>query len=241
MTTKEIISSWIHESFLTREFAKGLRDWWFTVPSLPIYIPNFLRINRANCLGEFLSDDRSWTRRPSEKLSFEHPLHKIRISPNGLMAGRQYGNSAYMQIEPDILYEISPNYSNNLQLRRFYDIFLLCDDFANWFSACILTEPFTAHVLEWSRFEFGCDTPPNSGIPIGSVVRFEFNLDCSSEVTGGDLFFKNESDEITRINPRFAGLSIVPNRPGCLDWVTPWQAQRTGRFTASLYLRYADR
>ena len=54
---------------------------------------------------------------------------------------------------------------------------------------------------------------------------------------GGVLGFRNEEGEEFLMPPRFNSVSVVPIRPGCVHWVTPWRTDRVGRHTASIAAR----
>ncbi|MET7426136.1 2OG-Fe(II) oxygenase family protein [Dactylosporangium sp. NPDC005555] len=94
--------------------------------------------------------------------------------------------------------------------------------------------PFTTNV-EFARYTTGDFLGEHSDTD--SDTSFVLNLYLDEQYRpedGGALGFRAESGTEHSIEPVFNSVSFMPIREGAVHWVTPWLAQRTGRFTVSI-------
>lgn len=92
--------------------------------------------------------------------------------------------------------------------------------------------------LEFARYGRGDRLGEHSDAESDTLFVLNLYLDPEyREAEGGVLGFRNEAPEEFAMPPRFNSASLMPIRPGCVHWVSPWRADRPGRYTVSIAVR----
>ncbi|MEF9881641.1 2OG-Fe(II) oxygenase [Streptomyces sp. P9-A4] len=94
--------------------------------------------------------------------------------------------------------------------------------------------PLTTNI-EFARYRSGDTLGEHSDAESDTVFVLNLYLDPAYRAgDGGVLGFRDEEGREHLMPPRFNSVSVMPIRPGCVHWVTPWRADRVGRHTISI-------
>ncbi|MBT2450998.1 2OG-Fe(II) oxygenase [Streptomyces sp. ISL-43] len=89
--------------------------------------------------------------------------------------------------------------------------------------------------MEFARYGHGDRLGEHSDAESDTLFVLNLYLDPRyREADGGVLGFRNEDGEEFAMPPRFNSVSVMPIRPGCVHWVSPWRVARPGRHTVSI-------
>ncbi|MGW5215284.1 hypothetical protein ACWEQO_29855 [Streptomyces sp. NPDC004051] len=206
-------------------------------PARPVHLDGFLPPDQADRLAAALRAMPHWALSPvlwDDALRETTPvtMEEFRNAPPRLQAARR-------QVAQDIpaLFDDGSSYSA-LHRKSLSDFFVfagmgpvLVDLLAQWVAP---GNPVTTNV-EFARY--GRDDYLGEHSDTDSDTLFVLNLyldEAYEESDGSVLGFRNEEGEEFLMPPRYNSLSVMPIRPGCVHWVTPWHRDSAGRHTASL-------
>jgi len=206
-------------------------------PARPVHLDGFLPAEQAHELAAAVHALPRWDAAPVLWNSDRRATRKA--TREEWRNARPEQRAAIRDVAQDIVavFDDGSPYPEEYQ-RRLSDFFLfaamgpvLRDLLAAWTGPGI---PLTTNV-EFARY--GRDDQLGEHSDAESDTLFVLNLYLDpdyAEEHGGVLGFRDEAGETYLMPPRFNSLSVMPIRPGCVHWVTPWRTGRVGRHTVSI-------
>ncbi|MFC9590108.1 hypothetical protein ACFTUC_10080 [Streptomyces sp. NPDC056944] len=207
------------------------------VPARPVHLDGFLPERQARALGETVRAMPTWE---TSAVLWNTDRRATRpATPEEWRAAAPGERAAVRDVARDIpaLFDDGSRYPAEHRA-RLSDFFVfagmgtvLRDLLDRWTSP---GGPLTTNV-EFARYRYGDTLGEHSDAE--SDTRFVLNLYLDPSYRAGDggvLGFRDEEGREHLMPPRFNSLSVMPIRPGCVHWVTPWRADRVGRHTVSI-------
>ncbi|MFE5589903.1 hypothetical protein [Streptomyces sp. NPDC056549] len=207
------------------------------VPARPVHLDGFLPEQQARALGETVRAMPTWE---TSAVLWNPDRRATRpATPEEWRAAAPGERAAVRDVARDIpaLFDDGSPYPAEHRA-RLSDFFVfagmgtvLRDLLDRWTSP---GGPLTTNV-EFARYRYGDTLGEHSDAE--SDTRFVLNLYLDPSYRAGDggvLGFRDEEGREHLMPPRFNSLSVMPIRPGCVHWVTPWRADRVGRHTVSI-------
>ncbi|MFD8204876.1 hypothetical protein ACFV2S_00485 [Streptomyces sp. NPDC059695] len=208
-----------------------------TVPARPVHLDGFLPAEQARALGETVRAMPTWE--TSAVLWNPDRLATRPATPEEWRAASPGERAAVRDVARDIpaLFDDGSPYpaEHRARLSAFF-VFaamgpVLRDLLDRW------TAPGGALTtnVEFARYRRGDTLGEHSDAESDTLFVLNLYLDPGYGADdGGILGFRDEEGREHLMPPRFNSLSVMPIRPGCVHWVTPWRADRVGRHTVSI-------
>ncbi|MEU5091340.1 hypothetical protein [Streptomyces sp. NPDC021356] len=215
----------------------GLAELLRATPARPVHLDGFLPDAQARALGETVRAMPTW-----EASAVLWDADRLATRPATLEEWRAAApeeRAAVREVARDIpaLFDDGSPYPAELRV-RLSDFFVfagmgpdLRDLLGRWTAP---GRPLTTNV-EFARYRCGDTLGEHSDAESDTLFVLNLYLDPAYRAgDGGVLGFRDEEGREHLMPPRFNSLSVMPIRPGCVHWVTPWRADRVGRHTVSI-------
>ncbi|MFI1717579.1 hypothetical protein [Streptomyces litmocidini] len=207
------------------------------VPARPVHLDGFLPHEQARALGETVRALPTWE--ASAVLWNPDRLATRPATPEEWRAAAPEERAAVRDVARGIpaLFDDGSRYPAEHRA-RLSDFFVfagmgtvLRDLLHRWTAP---GSPLTTNV-EFARYRHGDTLGEHSDAESDTLFVLNLYLDPAYGADdGGVLGFRDEEGREHLMPPRFNSLSVMPIRPGCVHWVTPWRADRVGRHTVSI-------
>ncbi|MER7952489.1 hypothetical protein ABTY59_34370 [Streptomyces sp. NPDC096079] len=206
-------------------------------PARPVHLDGFLPETQARALGETVRAMPTWE---TSAVLWDADRRATRpVTPDEWRAAAPEERAAVRDVArgiPALFDEDSP-YPAQYRA-RLSDFFVfagmgtaLRDVLDRWTAP---GGPLTTNV-EFARYRRGDTLGEHSDAESDTLFVLNLYLDPGYGTDdGGILGFRDEEGREHLMPPRFNSLSVMPIRPGCVHWVTPWRADRVGRHTVSI-------
>lgn len=206
-------------------------------PARPVHLDGFLPPDQAARLAAALGAMPDWARSPV--LWDEDHRETTPVTLDEFHAAPPRRRAAVRQVArsiPALFDDDSPYPAPHRESLSDFFVFagmgpVLVELLGRWVAP---GSPVTTNV-EFARY--GTDDYLGEHSDTDSDTLFVLNLyldEAYRESDGGVLGFRNEKGEETLMPPRYNSLSVMPIRPGCVHWVTPWRRAGVGRHTVSI-------
>ncbi|MEU2771198.1 MULTISPECIES: 2OG-Fe(II) oxygenase [Streptomyces] len=207
------------------------------MPARPVHLDGFLPRDEAARLASAVRTMPDWTRSPV--VWDEEYRETTPVTLDEFHAAPPRRRAAVRQVAQDIpalFDEGSPYPARHRESLSDFFVFagmgpVLVELLGRWLAP---GSPVTTNV-EFARY--GTDDYLGEHSDTDSDTLFVLNLyldEAYRDSDGGVLGFRNEKGEKTLMHPRYNSLSVMPIRPGCVHWVTPWRRADVGRHTVSI-------
>lgn len=206
-------------------------------PARPVHLDGFLSEEQARALGETVRALPDWE--SSAVVWNEDRTATRKVTPQEWRDSSPERRAAIRDVARNIpaLFDTGSAYPAEHR-ERLSDFFVfagmgpdLRERLARWTEPGV---PLTTNV-EFARYGPGDRLGEHSDAESDTLFVLNLYLDPDyREDDGGVLGFRDEEGRDFLMPPRFNSLSVMPIRSGCVHWVTPWQSDRTGRYTVSI-------